>query len=221
GIRLRDEVISQIPWNPANPVLSGPVPFNPYSKSYLIQPTLLATATKTTSASTHVERGDRIYFRVNSSQIPTELVDVSWDPTVEYTSGTSYSSTYSESFVHGDVLPHPLTIAEPGTYTIGWAGQIVPLNENVDLQIRAYQIRDDPPDPDRRVPLAINTRNPSYSSVDIYNTTLNGASGSLPGVALTINASDVKTDDPDTYIYVEVEAGAKFSLEWKDFDKAF
>src|SRR5690606_41190750 len=67
--------------------------------SYLISPRLLVDASHSTNASTTVNKGDHIYFRVNSSQIPEELVDVTWNPTVTYTDNLNYSSTFSDSFL--------------------------------------------------------------------------------------------------------------------------
>jgi len=79
-----DPFMPVVPWVPSNPSTVATVLSN--SSEYLVDPTLLVTASHFIyKPGVTVAKGDHIYFRVNSSQLPNNKVEVSWDPEVIYT----------------------------------------------------------------------------------------------------------------------------------------
>lgn len=177
--------------------------------SYLINPTLLVNATLPTSASTYVNTGDHIYFRVNSSQLPDREVTVDWNPTVAYTSGGTESSNFNGSFLFGDVEAEPLTIREPGTYRIVWDQSALSLpNGSIQFSVRAYTLATNSS--------AYPPRNYLLNQTQTVSSYL-----SYPSIPIDIPANSVQASNPNTYIYVEIEAVGTINSDWKVFDNAF
>src|SRR5690606_32746877 len=110
--------------------------------SYLINPKLLVNATLPTNVSNvYVDAGDHIYFRVNTSQLPDGEVTVNWDPRVEYTTGSVIdNSSFSESFLYGDVEATPLTIRDQGQYRVEWSPASLNLPTGIQLKVTVYTL---------------------------------------------------------------------------------
>ena len=219
-IKKVDPKIPIKPWDPGSIPILLPAPVNNYTKSYLINPTLLVTNSMSTQAGTQVEAGDHIYFRVNSSQLPTALVNVNWDPYVRYDDGSTpdEGAYYSESMVYGDVVAEPVVLFEPASYRVEFPNiSNLGLTSDVDITVRAYQIKASSTKKDKKEPLP-------GRSIEIYKGKLK-ANSSLsypnPATALTFAGTTIDPTEPETFIYVEVEAAAKFGLKLKDFDDAF
>jgi len=214
----KDFRIALPPWDPLNIQVIGPAaPINTYKKEYLIDPTLLVQYSQSTSRSgIDVELGDHIYFRVNSSQMPDQPVEVDWDPEVTYTDAPYESSSYSESMLFGDVVAEPVVITKPGQYRVEWASNKLPSiikAQKIDINVKVYRIDQNTGDP---VPVVGNSV--IVETVKVTNSNLEIP---YPTTPIQFSISGVDPNDPENYVYVEVEAVTKNSADWKSFDEAF
>lgn len=176
------------------------------STSYLINPTLLVNATLPTNVSNReVSKGDHIYFRVNSSQLPDGDVTVDWNPRVIYTNGTD-GSYYNDSFLFGDVQAEPLTIRESGNYQIEWSSTGMNIPTGIQLAVRVYKLN-----PNNLLSPKTNVLTHTQTVTNFLN---------YPASAVTFTAS-TNAGNPDTYVYVEIEASGSINADWKQFDNAF
>jgi len=179
------------------------------STSYLINPTLLVNATLPTSASTYVNEGDHIYFRVNTSQLPDGEVTVDWNPRVAYTTGNTIdNSSFSESFLYGDVEATPLTIREFGQYRVEWSTANMNPPTGIQLKVTAYTLNPN------------NLQTPK-NVIFSYNQTVTNFLSYQAGSLTFTTPSNINSSLPDTYVYVEIEAKGSKDLDWKQFDTAF
>jgi len=213
-ITKRDFRLPLPPWDPVNFVVVGPaVPVNNNTKEYLVQPTLLVQDSKDVSKSNiSVELGDHIYFRVNSSQLPDQPVEVDWDPVVTYVGGTS--DKYSESMLYGDVVAEPAVISKPGQYRVEWAPNNLGKKPGAEVKINVKAYRRD----------AAGNAVPVVGSSVIIATQPIAANATqliYPSAAIQLNPTGVNPDKPETWVYVEVEAVTTQSITWKSFDEAF
>src|SRR5690554_739187 len=173
--------------------------------TYLINPTLLVNATHPTNVSNvYVEEGEHIYFRVNSSQLPDGEVTVDWNPAVIYTNGSD-GSNFNESFLFGDVEAEPLTIKESGQYRIEWTPSSVNLPGGIELTVKAYKI---------------NPNNPS-SKINVLTHTQTVTNWLDYQPSLLSFTTNIQPPDPNSYVYVEIEAKGNVNQNWKQFDNAF
>src|SRR5690554_753701 len=173
--------------------------------TYLINPTLLVNATHPTNVSNvYVEEGEHIYFRVNSSQLPDGEVTVDWNPAVIYTNGSD-GSNFNESYLFGDVEAEPLTIKESGQYRIEWTPSSVNLPGGIELTVKAYKI---------------NPNNPS-SKINVLTHTQTVTNWLDYQPSLLSFTTNIQPPDPNSYVYVEIEAKGNVNQNWKQFDNAF
>ena len=208
-----------VSWDPNQIPIAGPVIFDPYNGSYVKEPTLLVKAEQDASATADVEAGDYLFFRVNSSQVPEDLVDVTWDPVVTYDDG-NYSSQYSKAFLYGDVVAETLTLTEPGNYRIKWDNFNVSLKEDLEIKVKAYRFEKNPnTDVLEKKPIIGSNIVVGTYKVGKSNTSLNN-----PNINFTLSntgLNPIDPIDPNTYRYVEIEVSGKFSVDWKAFDNVF
>jgi len=212
-IKVYDPRIPLVPWDPVDFIVVGPaVPINNNTKEYIVQPTLLVEDSMDITKTVNVELGDHIYFRVNSSQLPDQAVEVDWDPIVQYVGGTP--DQYSESMLYGDVVAEPVVISKPGQYRVEWAQNTVSATgAEVVINVKAYRL-----DQTSGAHIAV-----SGTSEIIHTQKVAGSTTTIayPAAAIQINPSGVDPNNPDTYVYVEVEAITKNTMRWKNFDNAF
>ena len=182
-----------------------PVPIGSYTKEYILDPTLLVGSTLNINKVVDVEPGDHIYFRVNSSQIPEERVNLFWDPIVTYTDKNKEVYKASDAFLYGDSLLKTETIFENGTYEVRWNQATLNLTDNAIITVRAYTIQNGS---NAKVPLAGFPR--TFQSKNLSNQVIS--------LGTFNNISD---SDPATFKYVEVEVKAPTRIDWKKFDEAF
>src|SRR5690606_951665 len=208
-----------VSWDPNQIPIAGPVIFDPYNGSYVKEPTLLVKAEQDASATADVEAGDYLFFRVNSSQVPEDLVDVTRDPDVTYDDG-NYSSQYSKAFLYGDVVAETLTLTEPGNYRINWDNSNVSLTEDLESKVKAYRFEKNPnTDVLEKKPIIGSNIVVGTYKVGKSNTSLNN-----PNINFTLSntgLNPIDPIDPNTYRYVEIEVSGKFSVDWKAFDNVF
>ena len=126
--------------------------------NYIIEPSLLVVNSMPTNANNiFVRKGDMLFFRVNSSQLPEEEpINVNWNPKVTYTSQDfdspnqykQYSSQYSDSYLYGDIIvTEPLVLKKNANYYLRWdnfiinnSGTIPKLTDDVHINVKLYKI---------------------------------------------------------------------------------
>lgn len=231
-----DPTISTVPWNPSSPLTpigSDPLYINQNNSDYLIPPSLLITNSQTTNLSSiNVKKGEHVYFRVNSSQFPKELVRVHWDPEVIYINGDydspnnnkQYSSKYGDSFVFGNISSEPFIVTENGVYQLSWNSFTInnttsypELTDDVEILIHGYRLQTEADDTVTKQPLAGNSGTLLYKKM-IKRNILNSIQGlTLP--VFTFNSID--GNNPQSYVYFEIEVISTSYINWKIFDNKF
>lgn len=214
-ILIKDARLPKVPWNPDFiKVIGPPIIANPNTKEYIVQPTLLVQDSQLVAPpqTIDVEMGDHIYFRVNSSQLPDQPIEVDWDPVVTYVGGTA--NKYSESMLYGDVVAEPVVISKPGQYRVEWAPNNLGKTPGAEVKINVKAYRRDAAG--NAVPVV-------GSSVIIATQPIAAKASKLiyPSAAIQINPTGVNPDNPETWVYIEVEAVTTASITWKSFDEAF
>lgn len=226
---LPDPFVPVVPWVPGSP--SSVATVQPNASVYLVQPTLLVTATQSVSKTgVTVAKGDHLYFRVNSSQLPTDKVQVTWDPSVTYTTDNfdsanqykQFSSSYSDAFLHGAIDKAPLTISEPGTYNVQWdaftvnnSTTVSDLSDDVDIVLYGYQLQTSG-GATTRIPIT------GYASIELARRTIKrNVSNAVASINQSFNLNSVVGSNPDTYRYFEIEVQTTSQINWKSLDNKF
>jgi len=219
-----------LPVIPGGPI--GGSPLIPYTTTYIKQPSLLVVNSETTNFSNiSVSKGDMIFFRVNSSQIPTEPAAVTWDPAITYTTQDypsanqypQYSSRFSESFVYGNAISEPHLFTAKGNYRLQWdaftinnSGTNAQLSDDVFITVTGYQLKTNPDNSVSKVPFN------GYSSTQLQKRHIKAnTNNAIPAINLAFNFTDINSNDPDTYKYLEIEVETTSQINWKLLDNLF
>src|SRR5690606_20545279 len=133
-------------------------------------------------------------------------VTVDWNPAVVYTNGTD-GSNFNDSFLFGDVEAEPVTIKEQDQYQIEWTPSSVNLPGGIELTVSVYQLNP-------------NNLSAPKTNISTYTQTVTNWLD-YQAAPLSINGNGINPTNPDTYIYVEIEAKGSINLDWKQFDNAF
>src|SRR5690606_23944027 len=233
-----------IPINP-NPIGGGPIVSDTLigivpTSNYIIDPSLLVVNSMATNASNvSVKKGDMLFFRVNSSQLPgEEPIKVNWNPKVTYTAQNfdspnqykQYSSQYSDSYVYGDILvTEPLVIKKNADYFLRWdnftinnSGTIPQLTDDVQIKVKVYKTAeynegDESYDPEELFPISIGASTVIQRGI---NNTLQSHDFYL-WAYLPVGQPVIDEDDPSTYIYVRIEVSTTSQIDWKTLDDKF
>ena len=224
-----DPNIAPVPWNPSTPISGTLADSNP--SSYIIEPTLLITnSINTNKTGISVNKGDYIYFRVNSSQLPVGLVNVTWDPEITYTTENfdspnqykQYSSKYSDAYIYGSIDRIPLMVTEPGNYRLQWNSFTVnnssaypELTDEVEIVVHGYKLVTNSNNTVSRLPLTGNSTEVIRRKIKV------NTNNSIAALNQLFNFSDVNGDDPETYKYFEIEVLTTSQIDWKKFDNKF
>lgn len=209
--------VPTVPWDPNDIPTAAPIAVNYFTKSYIVDPRLLITATQNVSGTVQVDPGDHIYFRVNSSQVPYEKVNVNWDPEVKYVGETT--SRYSDAYLYGNSVLEPLMVTEPGNYVFEWDNHSYgQLNGSVNIVARAYKLQYNSTT-QQADKVQINTSN----LVNFLTTTVsNNTTLANPNRSFNLT-SVINPNDPNTYVYFEIEVTGDKNrkIDWKAFDNGF
>jgi|GEM_PF-763781 len=197
-----------------------------YDSTYLIEPSLLVlNSANTNIAEVAVNKGDHIYFRVNSSQVPGTAAKVSWDPQITYTTENfdspnqykQYSSKYSESYIYGNTFADPLVISKPGTYLLQWDSFTInntlttaELSDDVIIKAVLFKANQDQNNNAPEIP--INTF--IYTIKRNVNNTLNN-----PNILLSVPG--INEQNIETYYYLRMEVLTDSQINWKKLDDKF
>lgn len=235
GVRYSIEKSSYKVFNPGTPVnLGTPIDpnFDPFFTTYIKSPSLMVVNSETTNYSNvTVTKGDMIFFRINSSQLPTEMVGVNWDPQITYTEldftsanqYPQYSSKYSDSFVYGNSLSEPFLFTESGNYRLQWdaftinnSGTYAQLTDDVTITVTGYELKTNADNSVSKIPIS------GYSNMELQKRTIKAnVSNSIPSLNLALNFPNVNINDPDTYKYIEIEVETTSQINWKTLDNLF
>ncbi|WP_277632434.1 SpvB/TcaC N-terminal domain-containing protein, partial [Avrilella dinanensis] len=239
GVRFSVEssraILSGMPYpfgsteNEANSTNSNnnlPIPIT----NYIIEPSLLIVNSMPTNANNiYVRKGDMLFFRVNSSQLPgEEPISVNWNPKVTYTSQDfdspnqykQYSSQYSDSFVYGDRMVQSFVIKKNTPYSLIWdnftinnSGATPQLSDDVSILVKVYKIAE------------YEEGDSSYEPEDIlqqnYYLIKRNVNNSIVNPNLPIAFPSIDEDDPETYVYVKIEVKSDSQINWKTLDSKF
>ena len=208
----------------------GPInPIDIYPTTYLIQPSLLIVNPIATNVSNvQVSKGDQIYFRVNSAHVPSETVNVFWDPEITYTTENfdspnqykQYSSKYSDSFVYGNTFSEPTVITKNGNYNISWdnfsinnSSTIPELSDDVTIKLTLYKTNEQPgtnADPE----IIISGYPKTYTiKRNVFNT--------LNNPNINLNLSGISTGNIGSFHYLKIEVLTDSQINWKNLDNKF
>ena len=200
-----------------------PTPIDLFPTTYLIEPSLLVVNSIPTNVSNiEVVRGEHIYFRVNSSQMPNGPVRVNWDPQVTYTSQDfssanqykQYSSKFSDSFVYGNSITEPLVLDKTANnllridaFTINNATTTPELTDDVFIKATLYTAPDS---------------NGNTNDVVVWSRSLKrNINNTVAGVTLPLDTFGVNESDPTTFKYLKIEAFTDSQIDWKKLDQKF
>ncbi|MBW3520171.1 SpvB/TcaC N-terminal domain-containing protein [Flavobacterium sp. NKUCC04_CG] len=195
--------------------------------AYLRQPQLMVQGSEPTNFNNiAVNRGDLIFFRVSSSQIPEAEVQVSWSPAITYVANDKisankyplYSSTYNDAFIVG--ASQEFTVMKNGTYKLEWdsfainnlGGTNATLSDDVTFRVTYYKR-------DQNSGAMLPLRN---NNVEIYKVIAkNNANTSINSPNLTLNVAGVSESSPFSFQYIKVEVLADSEVNWKHIDTLF
>ncbi len=195
--------------------------------AYLRQPQLMVQGSEPTNFNNiAVNRGDLIFFRVSSSQIPEEEVQVSWSPAITYVANDKisankyplYSSTYNDAFIVG--ASQEFTVMKNGSYKLEWdsfainnvGGTNATLSDDVTFRVTYYKR-------DQNSGALLPLRN---NNVEIYKVTAkNNVNTSISSPNLTLNVTGVNESSPFSFQYIKVEVLADSEVNWKYIDTRF
>ncbi|WP_372472497.1 SpvB/TcaC N-terminal domain-containing protein [Capnocytophaga sp. ARDL2] len=213
-----DDFVEELVENHFSPIGIGRF----YTNSYILSPSLMvAQSMPTNFQNISVTKGDLIFFRVNSSQIPVDELSITWNPEIVYTnenfespnSYKQYSSNYSDAFVYGTSQPKIEVIKEPGVYQLGW--NAFPIN-NVTFQ--GAELSDE-------VRIRFSVYKTAQNGVQLVEQkeTIIPINGNhlVQAPHFQLNLSQIDKYNPDTYRFVKVEVLANSQINWKKLDTKF
>lgn len=225
-----DPNLPTVPWNPSSPILG--VLLDPNPSSYIIEPTLLIINPQSTNKSgIPVVKGDYIYFRVNSSQLPDELVNVTWDPEITYVTENfdspnqykQYSSKYSDAYIYGSIDRIPFIVTENGSYKLQWNSFAVnnlvsypELTDDVEIILHGYKMVTDV------ITNTVSKQPLTGSNTEIARRTIkSNVNNTVAALNQSFNFTDINGDDPESYKYFEIEVFTTSQINWKKLDTKF
>ncbi len=197
-----------------------------YQMTYIKEPSLMLVGSEGTNfTNIEVKKGDMLFFRVNTTHIPEEDVEVTWSPRVTYTTSNfdspnrykQYSSSYDEAYILS--MGSDYVIKKPGNYYIGFpsftinnASATAPeLSDDVFFKYTVYKINQNVSSGQN--PMQVISTGQRRAKPNVNNTI------SLPNTV--INGAGVNENDGDSYIYVKVEAIAYSEVNWKLISEKF
>lgn len=206
--------------------------------AYIKAPTLMLSNSQDTNfTNISVSKGDMIFFRVNNSQIPIELAEVTWNPSVTYINQDfdspngykQYSSQYSDSFIYGNVSAEPIIIDSNGNYLLEWdafsinnSGTNAELSDDVKVNVYLYKQQ---PNSTTEVGVLPSQTSPLLHTFTIKrNIQNNFGAGSISIPITHINFNDINNiseNEAFAISYLKIELETKSQINWKNLDNKF
>ncbi|MCP1995124.1 RHS repeat-associated core domain-containing protein [Flavobacterium sp. HSC-61S13] len=185
--------------------------------AFIYGPYLMLSSSKTHTQTLNVVKGDLIFFRTHSNQVPVKELGVTWNPKVTYltqnfesaTGEPKYSSDFQESMIVGTNYEH--TFMKAGRYRLEWPSFNFNTGDDVTIKVSHY----------------IKGANggaivaATGNNVVVYEkkTTINGIT-TFSSPNLTLNMTSINNNSA-TFQYVKVEVLSDTEVNWKDIDAKF
>ncbi len=184
---------------------------------FILGPHLMLTGSESHNNTITVVKGDLLFFRVHTNQIPVEELGVTWNPKVTYSgpnldpvmTSSRHTSTYKESFIVGSNYEH--IFKKKGKFKLEWTP--FSLNDVDRVTVRVSYFKKDT-DEGGNIPV-------SGSNMVIYQKTSNiNTSSSFPSPDVMLDMSSI-TSTPTSFHYMKVEVLSDSEINWKDIDNKF
>ena len=190
---------------------------NMEAASFVVGPNLMLSSRETHSHTLTVEKGELLFFRVHTNQVPIAELGISWNPKVEYTGVNpdpmSYSSRHTSSYADGFIVGSKLELMfkEAGKYRLEWPSFSVQENDRVTLRVSYFK---------KGTTVGGNVAILG-NDVVIYEKTSN-----IEGVTTFSSPNQLLdmetiTSVPSSFHYIKVEVLSDSEIDWKSIDTKF
>ncbi|MGG5600778.1 RHS repeat-associated core domain-containing protein [Myroides sp. C8-3] len=190
---------------------------NMEAASFVVGPNLMLSSIETHSHTLTVEKGELLFFRVHTNQVPIAELGISWNPKVEYTGVNpdpmSYSSRHTSSYADGFIVGSKLELMfkEAGKYRLEWPSFTVQENDRVTLRVSYFK---------KGTTVGGNVAILG-NDVVIYEKTSN-----IEGVTTFSSPNQLLdmetiTSVPSSFHYIKVEVLSDSEIDWKSIDTKF
>ena len=198
-----------------------PIPVELYPINYIKEPSLMLLGTESTSyTNVTVKKNDLIFFRVNATNIPDELVGVKWNPSITYTSHNfdspngykNYSSSYSDGFLLSSGSEYK--IDENGAYILIWpnftinnSGTTPDFSDEITFKATVYKVTQQAP--------YMHVLNTYTKKAKV------GQNTEITSPNFVINGYNIDPYDAETYQFVKIEVLADSEINWRLLEEKF
>ncbi|TDS56950.1 RHS repeat-associated core domain-containing protein [Myroides indicus] len=185
--------------------------------SFILGPNLMLSGSESHNNTINVVKGDLLFFRVHTNQIPLEELGVTWNPKVSYTgpnldpvlTSSRHTSSYQESFIVG--ANYEETFKKNGQYRLEWAPFSLYDVDRVTIKVSYYK-KDT--NNGGNIPASGSSMVLYEKTSDIQTTT------AFPSPNLLINMNSIMSN-PTSFHYIKVEVLSDSEIDWKDIDTKF
>ncbi|WHT38453.1 SpvB/TcaC N-terminal domain-containing protein [Myroides sp. mNGS23_01] len=185
--------------------------------SFILGPNLMLSTREDHNHTLTVEKGDLLFFRVHTNQIPVEELGVTWNPKVEYIgvnpdpvmTSSRHVSTYEEGFIVGASMEH--VFKEAKKYQLEWPRFIFQDKDRITIRVSYFKKGTNT---GGNIPIIGN-------NVVIYEKTSTiNEPFDFQNFNRIIDASSV-TSVPSSYHYLKIEVLSDSEINWKEVDQRF
>lgn len=185
--------------------------------TFVLGPNLMLSTRETHNHTLTVEKGELLFFRVHTNQIPLEELGVSWNPKVEYTgtnpdpiiASSRHASTYNEGFIVGSKMEH--LFKESGKYRLEWPSFSIIDNDRVTIRVSYFKK---------------GTANGGNLPIIGNNVVIYEKTSSIEGTTTFTSPNqtldmETITSVPDSFHYIKIEVLSDSEIDWKTIDTQF
>ncbi|MBB1140699.1 RHS repeat-associated core domain-containing protein [Myroides sp. WP-1] len=185
--------------------------------SFILGPNLMLSTSETHNHTLTVEKGDLLFFRTHTNQIPQEELGVSWNPKVEYIgvnpdpilTSSRHTSTYRESFIVGTNQEH--VFDKKGKYRLEWPSFDIHERDRITIQVSYFKKGSTA---GGNLPIIGNNVLIYNKASGINNTT------TMTSPNQVLDMSSI-TSVPSSFHYIKVEVQSDSEINWKAIDNVF
>ncbi|MCP1995254.1 SpvB/TcaC N-terminal domain-containing protein, partial [Flavobacterium sp. HSC-61S13] len=185
--------------------------------TFIYGPHLMLSSSDKHDLTVNVVKGDLIFFRTHSNQMPVQELQVTWNPKVTYltqnfessTGHSKYSSSFEESLIVGSNYEH--TFKKSGRYRLEWPSFNFETNDRITIKVSHYT-----KESNGLINKAVKGNNVTiYERVSAIDDITN-----FPSPNLILNMNSINSN-PQSFHYVKVEVLSESEVNWKDIDTHF
>lgn len=187
--------------------------------TFVYGPHLMLSSSDSHDNTLNVVKGDLLFFRVHSNQMPVQELGVTWNPKVEYLTENfqsplgypKYSSSYQESFIVG--APYEHIFDTNGKYRLEWP--LLSYNIGTELKspvrIKVSYYKKGSGSSGGNIPI-IGMNEVIFEKLNNFhgNSVHQVSSGNM-----IIDMTGIDIKNPETYHYMKVEVSSEIEIEWK------